>query len=198
MKIFNNFDTKLKKREYEEAMKLYWKNKVILVQRHKSFWIIKGLIPLSIIIIANILIFIFIWKIEIELLKIVVFLVLIGDIIYLYNLFNLFLDYKFDYTLITPDRIITYKQKWILNSKLKDLPASQIKSTQSYRSGILWNIFSFGNIEILTDWAVWADNFDGSSQAWKTKLTYVHHPTAVKKEIMKITNITTNQEEQCA
>jgi hypothetical protein len=65
---------------------------------------------------------------------ILIWLIIIGDIIYLYKLFNLYLDYKFDYTLVTPNGIVTYKQKGLFNSKMKNLPTSKIRSTQSYRS----------------------------------------------------------------
>jgi uncharacterized membrane protein YdbT with pleckstrin-like domain len=189
MKIFNNFDTELKKTEYEEAIRNYWKDKVVLVQRYVAFWIIKWIIPFCFVVVINAMCFI--WAFMLEnfqiLFNIIICVVTMGDLIFFFYLFNLYLDYKFDYTIVTPDGIVTYKQKGLFNSKMKDLPTSKIRSTQSYRSWILGNIFSYWIIEIITDGWLWANNDDWTSQAGKTKLSYVRHPGITLKKIMQIT-----------
>jgi hypothetical protein len=90
---------------------------------------------------------------------------------------------------------VTYKQKGLFNSKMKNLPTSKIRSTQSYRSWIISNIFSYWIIEILTDWWLWEENDDGSSQAGKTKLSYVHHPWKILKSILQITKVSSKNDE---
>ena len=190
MKIFNNFDTNIIKKEMEEAIKTHGKDNVLLSTRYIAFWIIRWIIPLILVIIINILCIYFIWRVETEALRSIFYWILfISDIVYLYKLFNLYLDYKFDHTIITPEAITTYKQKWIFMSKLKELSTPQIRSTQAYRSWLLWNIFSYWVIEILTDWAMWDSQEDGSSQAGKTKLSYVYDPIEMRKKIMQIIKI---------
>lgn len=199
MKIFNNFDTNLKKNEYNEAVNIYWDCNVLLVQRYITFWIFKWLLWLFFVIIINVLIIWGLyWGIEnFSLRNIFLWVLIILDLIYLYKLLNLYIDYKFDFTLVTPKWIITFKQKWIFDSKLKELPASQVRSVQSYRKWLIWNILSYWSIEIITDWWLGSDNNDGSSQAGKTKLTYVRHPNAIRKKIFNIINIDSDSRNIC-
>lgn len=190
MKIFNNFDSEIVEKELQEAISSHGEDNVILCTRYVAFWILKWIIPFVLILILNVVSIYWVSQIETSFIAHVLYwIIVILDLIYLYKLFNLRLDYTYDHTIITPEAITTYKQKWILDSKLKELPTAQIKSTQSYRSWMLWNIFSYWVIEILTDWAMWDSEKDWSSQAGKTKLSYVHHPTMVRKKIMQITKI---------
>jgi len=58
MKIFHNFDTNLKKKDYLWSINRVGKNKVILVERSFYYWLLKWLIPLMFCIIINIWVFI--------------------------------------------------------------------------------------------------------------------------------------------
>jgi hypothetical protein len=196
MRIFNNFDTELKKNEYEWAVKIYWKDKVFLIQRYVAFWIIRWIIPFILIFIINIGLFMLLFFLESvkPLFDVLFWILIIIDIIILYKFFNLYLDYKFDYTLVTPYGIVTHKQKGLFYSKVKDLPTSKIRSTQLYRSWILWNIFSYWVIEILTDGWLWDENDDGSSQAGKTKLSYVYNPWQALKTIIQIIHVSNKRD----
>ncbi len=94
-----------------------------------------------------------------------------------------------DFCLVTPEEIMTYKQKWILKSSFKNIPINKLKSIQSKHNWIIWNILNFGNITILTDGWLGAANDkdpDDESWAWMIKLTYVHRPNRTKEKISTI------------
>lgn len=189
MKIFNDFDTSLKTNEYSDAIKKHWKENVLLIQRYTAFWIIRWLIPLFLVLAAEFALFFFAFKLKLELpivYWVMVWFWIIMWIIFLYYLLNVYLDYKFDFSLVTPEWILTYKQLWILDSKFKDLPAGKIRSILARRDWLLWNIFWFGSIEILTDWWMWGPNLEWWSQAGRTKFTYARRPNELRKKINAI------------
>jgi hypothetical protein len=190
MKILNNFDTKLKDKEYEKAVKINWADNVLLVQRSFIYLFVKWFIPLIIyIFFASTLLYFAIYFKEYPLIyKSIIWTVLFFWVFVLYKFFYIYLDYKYDFSIFTCKRIFTYKQEWLLNSDFKDLPAEKIRSIISCRSGLLGNIFWYWSIEIYTDW--WMadeDDFDHwRSQAWKTKLTYVVSPNKARQKILSI------------
>lgn len=190
MKILNNFDTKLKDKEYEKAVKINWADNVLLVQRSFIYLFVKWFIPLIIyIFFASTLLYFAIYFKEYPLIyKSIIWTVLFFWVFVLYKFFYIYLDYKYDFSIFTCKRIFTYKQEWLLNSDFKDLPAEKIRSIISCRSGLLGNIFWYWSIEIYTDWWMADENdFDHwRSQAWKTKLTYVVSPNKARQKILSI------------
>jgi hypothetical protein len=189
MKIFNDFDTSLKWNEYNDAIKKHWKENVLLIERYTAFWIMRGLIPAIFITVWEFFLLFFAFKFEksIPVLFWTMFWagVVLG-LIFLYYLFNVYLDYKFDFSLVTPEWILTYKQIWLLDSKFKDLPAWKIRSIQARRDWLLWNIFWFWSIEILTDWWMAKTDAEWRTQAGRTKFSYAYRPNELRKKINNI------------
>lgn len=190
MKILNNFDTKFKDKEYEEAVKNHWVNNVLLVQRSFAYLFVKWFIPMILyILFASVLIyFAFYFKEYILVYKTLLSIVLLFWAFVLYRFFYIYLDYKYDFSIFTCKRIFTYKQEWLLNSDFKDLPAEKIRSIVSSRSGLLGNIFWYWSVEIYTDWWISASDSEDNwrSQAWKTKLSYVYRPNMVRQKILNL------------
>lgn len=190
MKIFNNFDTKWKDKEYADAMEKHWNQNVILVQRTFAFWFINWIIPIIVFVIFAISLIIFHFK-YIHILKynfhtfslIILWIIFITFLRYL---INKYLDYKCDYTIITREWISSYKQLGFFNNKNKDLPASKIRSISSERDWLLWNIFWYWSIEIITDWSVSARDDEWSHLWWKMKMTYVSLPNVTRKKIIEV------------
>ena len=94
-----------------------------------------------------------------------------------------FLKYKYDFTIIDPLGITTYKQKGILHSSLKQIPAKRIRSIQVCRNNILENIFGYGSLDILSDFM---DNMylgEDNEAASVIGLTYVNDPYEIKNKI---------------
>lgn len=194
MKILNNFDTQLKNTEYQEAVKRHWDYNVILIQRCIFYWLVKWVLPLFlyviVILLLNYFVFDFVQDMSEWLFNVFKFIVWFGSIILFYYIYRIFIDYKMDFTIVTPEEIITYKQNWILRSIYKNLPAKKIRSTKSYTKGLLWNIFGYGSIKFITDGSAevieeWGKTKYGSG---KLSLTYVRRPNRTRKAITELCN----------
>jgi hypothetical protein len=91
-----------------------------------------------------------------------------------------------DFTIVTPWGITTYKQKWILHSVLKEIPAKRIKSVEIFRPALLWNIFGYGTVDIISDMNE-TQNLDVDNEGpGIVGLTYVDSPHIVKSKISEI------------
>ena len=185
MKIFNDFDTSLKANEYRDAVKKHGKENVLLIERYVAFWIIRAIIPLFFTLLLAVVWLFFAFSVK-EWLPFLFWLIIWAEwllwLIFLYYLFNVYLDYKFDFSIVTPEWILTFKQIWLLDSKFKDLPAGKIRSILARRDWLLWNIFWFGSIEILTDWWMASQDQEWRSQAGRTKFTYAKRPNELRKK----------------
>lgn len=188
MKIFNNFDTDLKKNEYNEAVQTFWKENVILIQRHLSYWIIRWLIPLWIFILVSIWVFYLSFSYFYEWIPLLFWIVIsawiLSTFVFIYRTLKIYIDYTMDFTIVTPSEILTHKQYSILNSDYKNFPSKKIRSVSSAREWFLWNIFWYGHILFLTDWSVWEENEKWRHWPWKILLTFVHRPNETRKKIM--------------
>lgn len=190
MKIFNNFDTELKSNEFKEAIEHHWYDSVILVIRSKYYWIMKWILPILWGIVANFIIiylatFLKGFWLE-EFYWIIVGLLGIANLIFFYYLINTYINYKMDFTIVTRDWISTYKQKWFFKNSVKNLPASNVRSVQSKRVWITWNIFGYWYILLVTDGSVASNEEDESKWAWVVKLTYVDRPNLMRKRILDL------------
>lgn len=96
------------------------------------------------------------------------------------------LKFLYDFTAVDPQGITTYKQKGILHSVLKQIPANRIRSIQFERNSILENIFEFGSIEIHTDFTENMHVGEDDESPSVIGLTYVDAPYKVKTQITDI------------
>lgn len=78
---------------------------------------------------------------------------------------------------------MTYKQKWILNSVSKEIPAKRIISIEVCRTNFLWNMFGYGHVDIVSDLSehthLWQDNEISSVIG----MTYVDDAYEIKEKI---------------
>lgn len=191
MRIFNSFDTKLKTKELNKAIFIFWENKVIMVSRSLAFWIFKWVLPFILWLLFSSMSFLLYDYVK-ELYKPIAILILIiwwlFTLYLLIKTFNTYLSYKFDFCLVTPEELFTHKQKWIFLSNYKNIPVEKIRSIQSRHDSFIWNVFNYWIITILTDWWVAAQDEDieniESSWAWIIKLTFVSWPNITKKKIL--------------
>ncbi len=93
------------------------------------------------------------------------------------------MDYKRDFTLITPNGILTYKQYGLFNAKIKEIPISYIKYLNAEYAGILWKIFKYGILEFITDNIFGEPLNKAEILGSKTKLTYVKYPERLKGKV---------------
>jgi len=87
---------------------------------------------------------------------------------------------------VTPNTIFTYKQKGILYSVMKEIPADRIRSIQVSRNSFLENVFSFGSINIHADYAENPRLEEDNESAFVIGLTYVDDPLKAKNKISDI------------
>lgn len=185
MKIFSNFDTQFCKKTYEQKIQEAGEEHVLLILRSKYYLIFKVLFPFFILIGILILMVFFLeytraYPLVLWLLSFVWFLV------FWFRIFRKFLKYKYDFTLVTPRGVVTYQQKWILYNKIKEIPSKRIKAIQVSRTGLLWNIFWFGEIDIIADLADNAHMSWDDEAPWVMGMTYVDLPFEVKNKISKL------------
>jgi hypothetical protein len=189
MKIFNDFDTQWKQKEYDFVVNKFWEDNVIFIERSIAYWIMKWIIPIIIVwSIATFFSYIaFLLMTDYSIISwILISITVIFILAFINHLINIYLDYKFDYAIVTQRWIYTYKQIWFFNSKNKELPANKIRSIESQRFWLLWNIFWYGTIVIVTDGSMTEKDEHWSHIWWKTKITYVSKPKKITKKIMEL------------
>lgn len=189
MKIFNNFDTNFKKNEFDDVIEKHWEWNVLIIQRTFAFWVINGILPflLYVAVIIPLLIIHIKYLAWISYLSLFFAWFLIVFTLFVFNIIvNAYLDYKMDFTIITCEWIFTFKQLWFFNSKNKDLPAWKIRSISSSRQWLLWNIFWYWNIEIITDWSLTTRDEEWMHLGWKMIMTYVKQPNVLRKKIIDV------------
>lgn len=189
MKIFNDFDSEGKQKEYKFVSDKFWEENVMLVERSIAYWIMKWIIPGTIVgLIWSFFMYIaFLLKADYNIISwTLTWITIVFIVAFINHLINIYLDYKFDYMIVTQRWIYTYKQIWFFNSKNKELPANKIRSIESQRFWILWNIFWYGTIVIVTDGSMTEKDENWSHIGWKTKITYVSKPKKITKKIMEL------------
>lgn len=96
------------------------------------------------------------------------------------------MKYLYDFTVVDPQGITTYKQRGILRSSLKQIPANRIRTIQFEREGILENIFEYGSIEIHTDFTDNSHIGEEDESPSVIGMTYVDAPFKIKNLITDI------------
>jgi len=185
MKIFSNFNTSYADEVYEENSKQYKWEEILLLRRSK-FYLFFHIIPFFFLyVLLLILVFSALLYYEIYLWAYVIFFI-IWFLIFWFQIVYKILKYICDFTLVTPAGINTYKQKWILHSVFKEIPSSKIKAVEVFRTGLLWNIFRYGSVDIIADMND-SGYIDVDNEApWVVGLSYVDSPHKVKSKISKI------------
>lgn len=92
----------------------------------------------------------------------------------------------YDFTFVDPQWVTTYKQKGILHSSLKQIPADRIRSIQFERNSLLENICGYWKIEIHTDFRENMRIGEEEEAPFVIGLTYVDKPYKVKSQISDI------------
>jgi hypothetical protein len=78
---------------------------------------------------------------------------------------------------------MTFKQKWILHSVAKEIPSRRIISIEVCRTTFLWNIFWYGNVDIISDMSERAHLWQDDEASWVIWMTYVDNPYEIKEKI---------------
>lgn len=182
MKIFSNFDTKFKEKLVRRKKTTFKEEDIIVIIRSKYYFFFQVLCPFIVFLLLAIGVFIFLQKYNISW-YIAIALILVWILVVWFKVVHKLLKYLYDFTVIVPRGIITYKQKGILFSYLKEIPANRVRSIQVSRNAFLGNVFWYGSVDLLTDFT---DNMhigeedEAPSVIW---MTYVDMPYKVKNKI---------------
>lgn len=182
MKIFSNFDTQFRQKVYEKRREKYKKEEILVIRRSKYHLLFRVIIPVIILSLLAFAAYYFLWKNEwMKIARIPLWLV--WFLVLWFRPIHKLFKYLYDFTIIDPSWVTTYKQKGILKSYLKQIPASRIRSIEIERNNILENVFWYGSVNILTDFM---ENMhlgeDGESPS-VIGMTYVDQPYKVKTQI---------------
>lgn len=182
MKIFSNFDTGFKKKVVNKKLKSFQKSEVIVITRSKYYFIFRVFLPFWFLLWLGFLGLMFLERYSISW-YISVSLICVWILVIWFQIIHRFLKFRYDFTVVDPLGVTTYKQKWILRSFLKQIPAKRIRSIQICRNTFLENIFEFGSVDLLTDFT---DNMhigEEDEAASVIGLTYVDNPYKIESKI---------------
>ncbi len=187
MKLFSNFDTTYHIKVFDKAKKEYGKDRVLMVQRDKIYFVLNVLLPLLsfLILFLIFLIIAIVWdwggignKVK-WILFVIVFVP--GFLIVGGRALKKFIDYKLDFALITPYQVSFYNQQGIFSRQLRTLDVDKIKTITVEKAGFLRSLFNFGSIVFLSEW-----DMDGRGSGM---LNYIHAPERLKEKIKDIIRI---------
>ncbi len=185
MKIFSNFDTQFKDKVISKRKTKFQDDEIMVVVRSKYYLLFRVILPMILYLIVWLVVLVFLgWYMGSNLVYVPLFLVWL--LVVWFRVVRKLLKYLYDFTIIDPLGITTYKQKGILHSFLKQIPANRIRSIEIERSNLLENIFSYWKVNILTDFMenmhIWED--------WESPsvigMTHVDDPYKIKTRITDI------------
>ncbi len=185
MKIFSNFDTQFRQKLLKKKKTQFPESDILLIRRSSYYFILWVFFPFCILLgIAGT---IYVFLIPYPFFKLALFpLGLVWIIIVWVRIGHKCLKYFYDFTLVDPQWVTSYKQKGILHSHLKQIPAKRIRSIEFERSSLLENIFEYGKIDIHTDFTQDMHIGEDDESPSVIGLTYVDSPFKIKTRITDI------------
>ena len=93
-----------------------------------------------------------------------------------------YVDYKMDFSIVTPEYLTRYNQSWFFKRDIKSSYVRNIKTITIVKNSMLYNIFNNWNLLFLSEW-------DREKWDWEIILHYIKNPEEKKKEITRIMKI---------
>lgn len=189
MKFLSSFDSELEKKVVQECFDEYWQDNVFVIHRDYIFFLFHVMFPSIFFIILMILWLIlgavissFLdWEIELSILWwFFILAFIISFFMVWWKVLKLYIDYKMDFTVVTPEKIVTYNQTWFFNRGSRSIDTEKIKTITVDKNWIMKSIFNYWTIIILTEW----DTENGD-----VTLYYVHNPDIVQKRISDLVEL---------
>lgn len=187
MKIFSNFDSERKKEAYKEIVEKYGEENVLVLNKSFLFLFVKVLIPVFWWFIAvfwlRFLIYINLWDENntIKALFTLFMLLLYLFILTISSVVKYYIDYKLDFSVVTPEYLTRYNQTWLFKRDIKSSYVRNIKTITIVKNDPLYNIFDNWNLIFLSE--------GDRENDWEITLHYIQNPEAKKKEITRIMKI---------
>lgn len=154
MKIFSNFDTTLKRRTFARYQKQFGHGNVVLIVKWRLFWIEKIFMPLVFYVVMSsgilYLFYYFLWYDGF--LYGGIPLVSLGLFILAGPLLTRYIEYKMDFSVVTPKLLITYDQKWIFRRNIKTINTLNIKTVSVEKVWFWYSLFNTWDLVFLSEW----------------------------------------------
>lgn len=156
-----------------------WK-RILLIQKSKLFFWIHVFPPILGMLLLTILLFFLKaiikdnFNIYITWIIIIITLIIFGK-----QIIKSYIDYKMDFVIITPNKIILYEQNWLFDRSQKSISEDKINSLLVNKKSFLNSFFNNWTISILAEW--W-------SADWEIHITYVNNPESTRVHIENIIN----------
>lgn len=181
MKIFSNFDTNRKHEAYQEAIDKFWVDKVLVLKKSWLFFMEKVFLPiLWWTTLLSLLLYGFyvvgaergvIWYFIVTIFSLTYIIVISPNIKY-------YLDYKMDFSLVTPMFLTRYNQSGFFKRDIKSSSVKNIKTISIQKDSFRYNLFDNGDLIFLSEW-------DRADQ-WEITLHYIYDPEEKRKLITHI------------
>lgn len=178
--MFSTFDISLEKKELRKYGEKFWYENVLLIKRDKIYKIMYIMIPAFFFTVWAIVFFAlgilndvnysFYWYF-----KLTIFLVWL--FIFLNVLVRKYLNYKLDFTIISPAEVIQYNQQWFFSRPVKTISTDRIKNLNIRKEWFLQSFLDYGTIELLSDW---------NQNMVDLYMTHVKNPENIKVRIRNI------------
>lgn len=180
MKIFSNFDTKLKKRIIERYQAQFGKNNVVLLVKWPLFCLLKICLPFlafllpsaAILLLFNVLV----W--EDALLYGGIPLVVLGFFIILGPLLRRYIAYRMDFSIVTPKMLITYDQRGVFDRVIRTINTFNIRTVSVEEKWFRYSITNTGDLTFLSE--------GGDVEHGEIVLHYIYKPERRRYEVAQV------------
>jgi len=182
MRIFSNFDTKLKQRTLQDYQQNYGMDDVLSFWRSRLYLYYRVIIPLLLLILFTVLGLVFFYQwLEGTYFGFFLMAFMIIDIVFIFPIIGKYLDYIMDFIIVIPNSIMMYDQWGIFKRNIHTISSLSIKAISINKSWLLYSLFDNGDIVVLTEWDT---EHDG-----EIRFRWIPDPEKRKNQIVKIVGI---------
>lgn len=177
MKIFSNFDTRFKADTIKKFVNENGQDNVLVIQRSALFAWLHIYIPFFFYTLFFVGALYFVQFVQnLHLFAYTLYaVVVVTYIMIIYPIFKHYLDYYFDFSIITPQGVHLYNQRWLFARTMSVLNVNNIRTVNVQKVTLIYSLFDNGDIIFLSEWA--------ENDLWDAKVYYVKNPEDVKYRI---------------
>ena len=152
MKIFSNFDTKLRQTTFKEYQDKFGVENVLCFWRSKLYQIYKIILPFLAVSSFTLLVLIFFYRrLGGDYFGYIVAAILIINVVFFFPVIGKYIDYKMDFIIVIPHAIMMYDQWGIFKRNVVTISVQSIKAISIKKAWLLYSMFDNGDIIILTE-----------------------------------------------
>ncbi len=190
MAILSTFDPWLKNKELNYYIDKFWTDHVMIIERSIIFAILKIVFPAIVFVLTIVAILRATEAIDSSWAALTFLglpLTVIIVIVMVYRLWKVYIDYTMDFTIVTPEQIISYNQTFLLSRRVRTIQTSKIKTVSISKNGIIYSLFDNGDINVLSE---------GDQTQWEINLNRVKDPEWEKRSILHIVDVAKKMESE--